>query len=66
MYLYDCQTQSNILVSHAANSTVGGDGTSDGPDISADGRFVIYRSAASDLVAGVTNTACRVIFFTTP
>jgi hypothetical protein len=55
VYLYDSQTQSNILVSHAANSTVGGDGTSDGPDISADGRFVIYRSAASDLVAGVTN-----------
>jgi len=56
VYLYDFQTQSNLLVSHAANSVAAGDGTSDGPDISADGRFVIYRSAASDLLAGVTNT----------
>ena len=55
VYLYDFQTQSNLLVSHAASSVAAGDGTSDGPDISADGRFIIYRSAASDLVAGVTN-----------
>jgi dipeptidyl aminopeptidase/acylaminoacyl peptidase len=56
VYVYDSQTGSNTLVSHAGNSAAAGDGISDGPDISADGRFVIYRSAASDLVAGVTNT----------
>jgi Tol biopolymer transport system component len=55
VYLYDCQTQTNLLVSHVANGLAAGDGTSDGPDISADGRFIIYRSAASDLVAGATN-----------
>jgi dipeptidyl aminopeptidase/acylaminoacyl peptidase len=66
VYLYDSQTGSNILVSHNANSVaVGGDGTSDGPDISADGRFVIYRSAASDLVAGVTNTVASDFLYDT-
>ncbi|MGC9941775.1 MAG: hypothetical protein ABSE48_08055, partial [Verrucomicrobiota bacterium] len=55
VYLYDFQTQSNLLVSYSTNSVDAGNGTSDGPDISADGRFIIYRSAASNLVVGDTN-----------
>jgi hypothetical protein len=55
VFLYDFQTRSNLLVSHAANFDDAGNGTSDGPDISADGRFIIYRSAASNLVVGNTN-----------
>jgi hypothetical protein len=55
VYVYDFLTQNNVLVSHDANSaTAVGNGTSDGPDISADGRYIIYRSAATNLVAGVT------------
>jgi hypothetical protein len=65
VYLYDVATKSNTLVSHAANSVAAGDGTSDGPDISADGRFIIYRSAASDLVAGVTNTVASDFLYDT-
>ena len=65
VYLYDCQTQSNLLVSHVANSAAAGDGTSDGPDISADGRFIIYRSAASNLVAGGTNDLPENLLFDT-
>jgi Tol biopolymer transport system component len=49
VYLYDFQTGTNFLVS------VGGNSASDSPDISADGRFVVYRSAATNLVAGDTN-----------
>jgi Tol biopolymer transport system component len=49
VYLYDFQTGTNILVS------VGGNDASDSPDISADGRFVVYRSAATNLVAGDTS-----------
>jgi len=49
VYLYDFQTGTNFLVS------VGGNGASDSPDISADGRFVVYRSAATNLVAGDIN-----------
>ncbi|MGA2246294.1 MAG: hypothetical protein ABSH48_14955 [Verrucomicrobiota bacterium] len=65
VYLYDIQTQSNLLVSHAVNSGAAGNGTSDGPDISADGRFIIYRSAASNLVAGDTNGVPDDILFDT-
>ncbi len=32
-----------------------GDGASDSPDVTPDGRFVAFRSAATDLVAGDTN-----------
>jgi hypothetical protein len=49
VYLYDFQTGTNFLVS------VGGNDASDSPDISADGRFVVYRSAATNLVAGDIN-----------
>jgi hypothetical protein len=64
VYLYDFLTQNNRLVSHDANfATALGNGTSDGPDISADGRYIIYRSAASNLVAGVTGGVLEVILF---
>jgi Tol biopolymer transport system component len=49
VYLYDFQTGTNVLIS------VGGNDASDSPDISADGRFVVYRSAATNLVAGDVN-----------
>lgn len=49
VYLYDFQTGTNFLVS------VGGNDASDSPDISADGRFVVYRSAATNLVGGDSN-----------
>jgi Tol biopolymer transport system component len=47
VYLYDFQSGSNLLVSQnlAAPS-----GLSDSPDISADGRFVAYRSFATNIV----------------
>ena len=64
VYVYDSLTQSNVLVSHDANSaTALGNGTLDGPDISADGRYIIYRSAASNLVAGVTGGVPEDILF---
>ena len=52
VYLYDFQTGSHTLVSR--NYSAGA--ANDWPDISADGRFVAYRSAATNVVAGDTNT----------
>jgi WD40 repeat protein len=64
VYVYDSLTQNNVLVSHDANSaTAPGNGPSDGPDISADGRYIIYRSAASNLVAGVAGSVPEEILF---
>ncbi len=50
VYLYDCLTASNTLVSQPYNPAVSANGDSDSPDISPNGRFVAYRSAASNLV----------------
>jgi Tol biopolymer transport system component len=55
VYLYDLQYKTNFLVSHGYNSSAGASGASDWPEISGDGRFIAYRSAATNLVPGATN-----------
>ena len=56
IFLRDRQTQTTILVSHAADvTTQAGDNLSDTPSISADGRWITYASRASDLAAGVSD-----------
>ena len=55
VYLYDRVTGTNTLVSHASGlPATTGDQDSQEPRISADGRFVVFTSEASDLVAGQT------------
>jgi Tol biopolymer transport system component len=55
VYLYDFQARSNYLVSQSDLRPNAANGPSDSPTISGDGRFIAYRSSASDLVAGATN-----------
>ena len=55
VYLYDCLTASNTLVSQPYTPAGSANGDSDSPVISPDGRFVAYRSAASNLVPGDLN-----------
>jgi Tol biopolymer transport system component len=55
VYLYDFQTATALLVSRGYSSGGAAFGASDSPDISADGRFVTYVSAAADIVPGDTN-----------
>jgi hypothetical protein len=55
VHLFNYQTGGNLLISHAYNSTNAASGSSDSPAISPDGRFIVYRSSATNLVAGVTN-----------
>jgi hypothetical protein len=50
VYVFDFQTGANLLVSHNLSSAPASD-SSDSPGISADGRFVIYRSFATDIVS---------------
>jgi hypothetical protein len=50
VYLYDFQNATNDLVSQSYNSAAAGNGPCDSPAISADGSFVAYRSAATNLV----------------
>jgi Tol biopolymer transport system component len=50
IYVYDFQGETNILISQNA-SLLPAYGRSDSPDISPDGRFVVYRSFANDIVS---------------
>jgi Tol biopolymer transport system component len=50
VYRYDFQNNQLTLVSHAFGSASQASGNSDSPEISADGRFVVYRSSATNLL----------------
>ncbi len=52
VYLYDFQTGSNVRLSVAVGTGLVANGASDSPDISADGRYVAFRSFATNLLAG--------------
>lgn len=63
VYLQDMQAGTNMLVSHALNSVNPGNGPSDSPVVSADGRFVAYRSFASNCISGSFNGAPQIFLF---
>ncbi len=63
VYLYDAQTGSNVLVSRNYYSGSAAAGDSANADISADGRFVVYESMASDIVPNDRNNARDVFLF---
>jgi Tol biopolymer transport system component len=54
VFVRDVQTGKTVRVSVASDGRQG-DGPSDGPSLSADGRYVAFNSSASNLVAGDTN-----------
>jgi Tol biopolymer transport system component len=55
VFLRDLQTGSTILVSVNSAGTASGNGDSGSAAVSADGRYVVFVSTATDLVAGVTD-----------
>jgi Tol biopolymer transport system component len=55
IFVYDAQTRQTTLVSINASGTGGGDDDSAYASISADGRYVVFASAAENLVANDTN-----------
>ena len=57
IFLFDAVNKSTILVSHASGSaTVTGNGRSEQPSLSADGRFIAFVSKATDLIPGITSS----------
>jgi hypothetical protein len=63
VFLYDLQMATNTLVSRSTNLISTANGASTFPDISADGRFVVYASFASDIVASDSNRTKDVYLF---
>jgi hypothetical protein len=63
VFVYDQQTDLTALASHnVALLTLGGNGWSDLPEISQDGNYVAYESAASNLVSGSDTNGQNDIF----
>lgn len=63
VYVYDFNAGTNILISQNPTTLQPANGPSDSPAISSDGRFIAYRSASSDLVAGSTNAIPQLIVY---
>ncbi|PYQ66977.1 MAG: hypothetical protein DMF53_02535, partial [Acidobacteria bacterium] len=64
LFLYDRVARTATLVSHAADSSVTtGNGESLAPAISADGRWVVYSSLATNLVDGLPEFPAQVRLF---
>jgi Tol biopolymer transport system component len=59
VYLYDLQTRNLTLLSMGNDGVAGANGPSDWPSISRDGRCIVYRSFASNIVA--TNAGLPVL-----
>jgi hypothetical protein len=57
VFVHDLTANTNLLVSVGLDGNSGSGGPSYSPTISADGRYVVFASAATNLVAGDTNGA---------
>jgi hypothetical protein len=63
VYLEDFATGATTLVSGSLDSSGPAYGNSDSPDISAEGRFVAYRSSAMNLTANNSNSLPTIILY---
>ena len=62
VYLCDLQTGMVNLISANSNWTASANGVSDSPSISCDGRFIVFRSFATNILPGVTNVPSLFVF----
>jgi len=63
VYLHDFLSGTNILVSRSFGSSHAANALSDQAALSPDGRFVAYRSRASDIVPGDTNSLADIFLY---
>lgn len=62
VYLEDLQTGDLTLLSLNQSGTASAAGPSDWPVVSTDGRFVVFRSFATDIVSGIVTPPSLVVF----
>jgi Tol biopolymer transport system component len=62
IYLVDIQAGTLTLVSINQSDTASAAGPSDSPVVSADGRFVVYRTFATDAAAGIMRPPSLIVF----
>jgi hypothetical protein len=64
-YRYDFQSGTNQLISQNFNATGAANGDSDSSAISPDGRWVAFRSVATNLIPGDTNNIAELFIYDT-
>jgi Tol biopolymer transport system component len=62
VYLQDLQTGNLTLVSMNQSGTASAAGASDWPVVSTDGRFVAFRSFATDILSGIVSPPSLIVF----
>ena len=62
VFLCDLQTGTTTLISLNRSGTGSASGISDSPVISGDGRFVAFRSFATNVISGITNVPSLFLF----
>ncbi|NOS70473.1 MAG: hypothetical protein HOP33_11140 [Verrucomicrobia bacterium] len=63
-YLYDIQSRTEQLVSHAEGSSdAASGGNSDLPDLSPDGRFISFRTMATNIVTGASGLTRQIVLY---
>jgi dipeptidyl aminopeptidase/acylaminoacyl peptidase len=63
VYRYDFQLGTNVLISQGYNSTGAANASSDWPSISPNGRFIAYRSFATNLVPLADNSVAELFIY---
>jgi Tol biopolymer transport system component len=62
VYLCDLQTGMVNLISANSDWTASANGVSDSPSISGDGRFIVFRSFAANILPGISNVPTLFVF----
>lgn len=62
VYLFNVTNQTLQLISVNQTGAASGNRRSDSPALSSDGRFVVYRSFATDIVPGITNAPNIILY----
>jgi Tol biopolymer transport system component len=62
IYLGDLVARTVALVSSTPDHSTGGNGASDSPTLSANGRFIVYRSSATDIASGTIPGSSLVLY----
>jgi Tol biopolymer transport system component len=62
VYLGDSLAGTVALVSATPDHSTGGNGISDSPTLSGDGRFVVYRSSATDIASDTVSGSSLVVY----
>lgn len=63
LFLYDIRTRTESQISRTLTGAAASGGHSQHPDISPDGRFVVYSTSATNIIAGMSGISRQVVLY---